>query len=586
MILTAVPKPARPGSVLNSGMPAMTFSHLTASSLALSLLISSALQAQPGRGDNKPGKPGQARAKPASPAPADAGKARETAPGKLPLSNLAPAVLVPNLCVVKYRISTASPKCQEFFDQGLGYFYSYVWMEAARSFETALQHDPDCAMAWWGLARALERWAKKDQGTKALLKAGELRSKASWRESQLILASLQERGQVPGVGDAEARKKAAITTLDGLLAVHDDDEEAWYARAQLASGSALFGGQVAGVPFYKALLQINPLHPGANHELVHFYENFKRPALGWPYAEKYIESSPGLPHAFHMQAHLGTRIGRWDKTSNYSARAIELEQAYHKVQNVKPREDHQYQHHLETLLVSLIHDGRFREGRVIKEEMIRCGYKSQLTWFRLHLAERDWAEALKIAEQVSKNDKTLCSYMRALVHLKQGLPVQALPDLEVLQHAYAENKSDKKLEFRVWEVQGLYLVQAGAADAGLKLLLRAVEKTKNDYSHHAWGNGASYMEQWGLAGLQARKYDVAEEAYLEALAHDSGSVRAALGLQVMCEYLGRTEEAQRYADLARRCWNRADPQRLEQELAALRAEQLNATVPTGKSASN
>ena len=60
-----------------------------------------------------------------------------------------------------------------------------------------------------------------------------------------------------------------------------------------------------------------------------------------------------------------------------------------------------------------------------------------------------------------------------------------------------------------------------------------------------------------MAALQAGKYDIAEEAYLEALAHDPGSVRAALGLQVMCERLGRTEEAQRYADLARRCWARA-----------------------------
>ena len=84
------------------------------------------------------------------------------------------------------------------------------------------------------------------------------------------------------------------------------------------------------MPFYKALLQVNPLHPGANHELLHFYENFRRPALGWLYAENYIESSPGIPHPFHMQAHLATRLGRWDKTTDRSARAIELEQEYHK----------------------------------------------------------------------------------------------------------------------------------------------------------------------------------------------------------------------------------------------------------------
>ncbi len=469
--------------------------------------------------------------------------AQAKVPEKLPLSGLSPSILVPNLCVLKYRVSTASSECQAFFDQGLGYYYSYVWMEAARSFETAVRHDPECAMAWWCLSRALEHDGKKDQATKALLRAGELRSKASWHESQLILAALQEKGQVPGVGDGEARTRAAIKTLDTLLAVHDDDEEGWYARAQLAAGAGLFGGTVSAVPFYKALLRINPLHPGANHELVHFYENFRRPALGWPYAEKYIESSPGIPHPHHMQAHLATRIGKWEKTSNWSARAVELERAYHKLQNVKPSEDKQYSHHLNILLVSLIHDGRFREARAIKDEMTRCGFKNWQDWFRLHLAERDWTLALKIAEQLSKNDKPLSSYMRALVYLKQGQSGRALPELEVLQQACAAHKTDKKLEFRLWEVQGQYLCQTGSVDAGLKLLFRAVERTKDDYSHHAWGNGAYYMELWGQAALQGGKNETAEEAYLEALAHDPGSVRAALGLQVMCERLGRMEEA-------------------------------------------
>src|SRR4029079_6867152 len=157
-----------------------------------------------------------------------------------------------------------------------------------------------------------------------------------------------------------------------MLAQFDDDEEAWYFRAQLSGGAGGFGGQVSAVPFYKALLKVNPLHPGANHELVHFYENYRRPALGWPYAEKYIESSPGIPHPFHMQAHLSTRIGRWDKTSDRSARAVQLEREYHKFQNVKPSDDFQYSHHLEILTVSLIHDGRFSQARKMKAEAEKC----------------------------------------------------------------------------------------------------------------------------------------------------------------------------------------------------------------------
>jgi Tfp pilus assembly protein PilF len=492
---------------------------------------------------------------------------------KLPITGLAPAKVIPDLCLVKYRVSTASPECQALFDQGLGYLYSYVWMEAARSFGTVTLRDPDCAMAWWGLSLALQRWDKQGVND-ALLKAHELRDRASHREQQLILARMQERGLVPGGGDAEAQRRAAIHTIDTMLSLYDDDEEAWFFRAQLACGRQLFGGTVASVPFYKALLRVNALHPGANHELVHFYEGSRRPALGWVYAENYIKSSPNIPHAFHMQAHLATRLGRWDKVSDRSSRAITLERAYHKHMHVKPSDDHQFGHHLEVLTISLIHDGRFREARAVKAEASAAGFKQWGPWFRLHLAEPDWDEALNVVEQMRRADKVTASYWAALVYLKKGDPVRALPEVAVLQHAIQERKGDPQLELHLWETQGLWMCQSGDADAGLKLLAKTVERSKSDYGQHSWGHGAYYMEAWGTAALQTGQMAVAEEAFLEALAHDPGSVRAALGLQVLCERQGRSAEAARYAELARYCWRRADAQCLDLELRSLRGEKI------------
>jgi tetratricopeptide (TPR) repeat protein len=501
----------------------------------------------------------------------------------MPLTKLTPAKPVPDQCLLRYRVSTESEKCQAYVDQGLGYFYSYVWMEAARSFETAIEHDKNCAFAYWGLARALERWGRGDS-TKALLKAWELRDHASKREQYLIKATMEEKAQLPNVGNAEQRLKKATATIDEMLALYDDDEEAWYYRAQLSGGKGLFGGQASSVPFYKALLKVNPLHPGANHELLHFYEGFQRPALGWVYAEGYIKSSPGIPHAFHMQAHLATRLGRWQKTSDRSAKAIELQREYHKRENVKPNQDGQYAHHLETLLISLIHDGRFREAREVVRECRANNYNGPSTrelTFRLCLAERDFDGALDAVEVIriggvkgkrGRADKTTASYLAALVCLKHGEPARALAEIEVLQNALRENKSDKRLESRLYETQGLYLCMTGDGTAGLKLLQKTVDKTKDNYGHHSWGNGSYYMEAWGIGALCAGKLDVAEEAFQEALAHDAGSVRGALGMQVVCERQGRAEEIERYAALARRCWSKADSGRLDAELAAMRAK--------------
>jgi tetratricopeptide (TPR) repeat protein len=479
--------------------------------------------------------------------------------GRLPHTKLMPAKLMPNLSDLKYRVSTTSPECQAFFDQGIAYYYAYVWMEAARSFETALKYDPDCALAWWGLSKACEKWTKPQ--APPLKKAQELLPFANEREKRLIKARLQEKGMIEGIKAADGRKEA-VKTLDELLALFDDDEEGWFARAQVADGP------LAAIPFYKALLRFNPRHPGAHHELIHQYEDMQRPALGWQHAEGFLDAAPGIPHANHMQAHLAMRIGKWEKTTDRSVRAVELQEAYHKLMNVKPSEDHQCSHHYETLLRALIHDGRFKEANEVRKKCEAQKINHRDHWFRLALAQRDWDGALKLARNNPK-DKTATSYLCALVYLKMGDHDKAGAEVKVLREAKGGGKD---LELRRCLAEGLFECGSGDADAGLKLLAKAVDKTKDDYARHAWGFGSYYMEYWGLGALRANRLNEAEEAFLEALAHDSGSVGGALGMQVVCERQGRMEEARRFADLAERCWRKADAGLLQAELQFLRGQ--------------
>jgi tetratricopeptide (TPR) repeat protein len=446
-------------------------------------------------------------------------------------------------------------------DQALGYYYSYVWMEAARSFETAATVDPNCAFAWWGLSKACEKWEKAAYAP-PLKKAQELLGQANEREKRLIKARLQEKGLL-GEIKVEDRRKESVKTLDELLTLFDDDEEGWFARGQVADGPN------SAVPFYKALLRINPLHPGGHHELVHHYENIRRPALGWPHAEGYLQSSPGIPHAFHMQAHLAMRIGKWDKTTDRSTRAIEMQEEYHRMMNVAPSDDWQISHHYETLIQSLIHDGRFQEAHGVQRKCEAHKFGHHLQWFRLALAERNWNAASKHASNNPK-DKMTTSYLRALVYLHQGDHERALPEINVLQESYQNNRSNKELELRLWLTRGLLLCGTQQPDAGLKLLAKTVEKTKDDYGRHAWGHGAYFMESWGIGALKAKRLAVAEEAFLEALAHDSRSIRGALGMHIVCVRQGRTEEADRFAELAHRCWRKADVGLIEAELNWLR----------------
>lgn len=516
----------------------------------------------------------------------------------LPLTGIAPAKLFPDLCKYQYRVTTQSAECQKLCDQALGFYYSYVWIEAARSFETALRHDPDCAMAWLGLHKSFEKW---NGGTKlpatapiyaitgttlqaqlperytkpprdyALERAKALMPKASHREQLLVTAKLQEKGNWPDV-KPEDRKKKATDTLNELITLYEDDEEGWYARAQIAEGPN------AGVPFYKALLKINPIHPGANHELVHHFENIRRPALGWSNAEKYMESSPGIPHAFHMQAHLAMRVGKWTSTSDWSKRAYEMEKAYHQFQGVKPGEDHQFNHHMETLTRGLVHDGRFAETELVRKDAIGYGYKFNPQWFGMFVTQKNWDETSKMIDSMRKGDRTTAAYYSAVVALEKGDTKRAQAEVDVLKQASTMKKDGGTASYRLWEVQGRLECQTGNGEAGMKLFKRIIDKTKDDFNHHAWGGGAYYMEQWGVGALEAGMADQAEEAFQEALAHDAGSVRGALGLWALCDRLGRNDEAERYMKVAKRCWSKAAPADFDNLKADMAARALR--LPT------
>ena len=53
------------------------------------------------------------------------------------------------------QVGTNSPEAQRYFDQGFVLCWGFNHDEAVKAFEEATRLDPDCAMAWWGVAFAL-----------------------------------------------------------------------------------------------------------------------------------------------------------------------------------------------------------------------------------------------------------------------------------------------------------------------------------------------------------------------------------------------------------------------------------------------
>src|ERR1700745_1887097 len=48
--------------------------------------------------------------------------------------------------------TSCDPKVQAEFERGVAMIHSYWFLIARRTFERVLQQDPDCAIAYWGIA--------------------------------------------------------------------------------------------------------------------------------------------------------------------------------------------------------------------------------------------------------------------------------------------------------------------------------------------------------------------------------------------------------------------------------------------------
>ena len=175
-------------------------------------------------------------------------------------------------------VSTSSKQAQAWYDQGLAYLHSYVWIEAARSFNQALRIDPALAMAHVGLTCAYIELNAPAAARSALDEARSLAGSASDHDRAHIAARTLQM-------DAEAARHASQrlidyrAALDAALAKFPDDEELFLLRGHAESSDPAERGQGSGaaaVHFYEKARALAPVHASAHHYLTHAYENTGR----------------------------------------------------------------------------------------------------------------------------------------------------------------------------------------------------------------------------------------------------------------------------------------------------------------------
>lgn len=135
-----------------------------------------------------------------------------------------------NLGELSFTITTASPRAQSYFDQGLRLAYAFNHAEARRAFRQTQKLDPDCAMCYWGEALVLGpninapmEWQASTLALEALGTAQQKAASASERERALITALSKRYSADPGA--ERAALDAAYAAAMGKAATRFPEDE-------------------------------------------------------------------------------------------------------------------------------------------------------------------------------------------------------------------------------------------------------------------------------------------------------------------------------------------------------------------------
>lgn len=290
------------------------------------------------------------------------------------------------------KVSTASKEAQAFYDQGLNYFSSYVWIEAARSFHQAARLDPSLAAAYRGISDVYVALMDIPAARAALDKAQSLSASASDLERQKIeiqsrlVAFLEDKDNLNKF--LEYRK----ALYDALMS-NPGDPGLWIQRGFADEGPGAGHGQtgdIDSIAFYQSALAVSPDNSAAHHYLAHSFENIGQTEEALKHSEAYLRFSQSIPHAHHMRGHELRRGGRIEDAIVEFRKANDLEDAYYRTENIPAQYDWHRAHNLTLLAMCYQLLGQLKST----EQLLRQAFAVPAHSDAGEFARKQWPEYL------------------------------------------------------------------------------------------------------------------------------------------------------------------------------------------------
>ncbi|HXI91515.1 MAG TPA: hypothetical protein VNO24_15980 [Blastocatellia bacterium] len=481
---------------------------------------------------------------------------------------------------VHETVTTSSREAQAFYDQGLAYLHSYVWVEAARSFNQALRHDGKLAMAYVGLSRAYSGLDDLNAARESLEKAQSLAAAASPREQRRIAI---RANQLEALSDlnSSAKHLAYKKAIDDALSIDANDAELLLLRGNAeeptAAGRGQRGGAAATV-FYEKVFAISPDNFAAHHYLIHSYENIGQMEPALKHGEAYARLAYEIPHARHMYGHDLRRVGRITEAIAEFRKADDLENTYYSAENIPSDYDWHHQHNLDLLSTSYQYIGQMKTA----EQLMKQAFEIRSVNVGLEFAKKEWPRFLlgrgrKQEALAAANTLITGKYprTRATGHLIAGQVLLSMNRMAEAKGELAEAEKQMRdapgtvgggsaggiqppVEPELEALRAEILLREGKTEEGGALFKEVERKLRALLGPDAWSQALFRLESIAQAAREAGDWELAEYTAKQMLEHDAAYAGSHYAMALVAEQKREKSAAEREFARAEELWRGAD----------------------------
>ncbi len=493
--------------------------------------------------------------------------------------------LIPGVGDAPFPITSKNKEVQQWFNQGNALLHSFWFEEAERSFRWCLKLDPDCAMAYWGLAHCGFTWFSLDTPTfddkefgryKTFLKEAVKRSSKASSHEQMYIAALQASVAKGGAATMTARMKE-------IAKKYPDDNEAKALEALYGIGKT---PKDENEKLIQEVLAKNPMHPGALHASIHNWDDGES-VKAIKACELYGKAAPGIGHALHMPGHIYSKIGMWNEAAISMDSATRTELKYMNDRLALPFETWNYPHNRNYLcyiqeqlgMAAASEKGSRdmmaapRDPELNSEKSGRTVMEGVMALVRKSVKFEKWDEILapNFLKWDDKNEfmVSMRAFVETLALTGKGNLTEARARLKTFKELDAKMSAqdptakpgESSLEVNVAE--GFILLAEGKPDEAQRLFVRAEVQEEANRKGGKYANDPPF-QAWPVARILGDHYrakgfnSAAIGFYEKALKNEPNDGFSLSGLAQAYAANGDRAKATYYAGRLEYVWSKAD----------------------------